>query len=163
DPAYNIADLARGQWPSAHFRERYHALQPANLRRVRPWRLPRDRNYRLVGKFSHALVMAQLGASGVRPDLIVSFGPAYTFLLDHWPVPFVYYSVDSQIEPAPLADALRRADLVITSSDTLYRRYQGRTRRLEFLPHGVNLEALTGGAGQTPADIAALPRPAAGF
>lgn len=163
DPAYNIADLARGRWPRAHFPERYHDLRPANLRRLRPWRLPKDRNYRLVGKVSHALVLAQLGASGFRPDLIVSFDPAYTFLLDRWRVPYVYYSVDSQIEPVPLADSLRRADLVIASSDTLYRRYHGRTRRLEFLAHGVNLEALTANAAQTPADMAALPRPRAGF
>ena len=163
DPAYNLSDLARGRWPRAHFPERYHNLRPANLRRLRPWRLPKDRNYRLVGNVSHALVLAQLGASGFRPDLIVSFDPAYTFLLDRWPVPFVYYSVDTQTEPAPVAEVLRRADLVIAGSDTLYRRYQGRTRRLEFLPHAVNLEALTGSAGQTPADLAALPRPRAGF
>ena len=163
DPAYNIADLARRRWPRAHFRERYHNLRPANLRRVQPWRLPKDRDYRLVGQASRALIVAQIRARGFRPDLIISFNPAYTFLKDHWRVPFVFFSVDSQVDPGALDEALRRADLVITSSDMLYRRYHGRARRLEFLPHGVNLEALTRGAGQTPAEMAALAHPAAGY
>lgn len=163
DPAYNMAELARRRWPRAYLRERYHDWQPENLRRLHPWRLPKDHEYRLVGKASQVFIAAQIRARGFRPDLIVSFNPAYTFLLDYWRVPFVYYSVDSQIDPVALAEALRRADLVITSSDTLYRRYQGRARRLEFLPHGVNVEALTRNANQTPGDMARRPRPVAGY
>jgi hypothetical protein len=79
DPAYNVADLARRRWSRARFREHYHDLQPNNLRRLRPWRLPKDRNSRLIGRFSHALLAAQVRARGFRPDLIVSFNPAYTF------------------------------------------------------------------------------------
>jgi hypothetical protein len=78
-------------------------------------------------------------------------------------VPFVFYSVDTEIDLAATAEALRQADLVVAASDTLYRRYLGRTRRLEYLPHGVNLEVLTRNADRTPADIAGLPHPVAGF
>jgi hypothetical protein len=81
----------------------------------------------------------------------------------YWRAPFVFYSVDSQIDPAAMEAAPRRVDLVVTASDTIYRRYQGRARRPEFLPHGVNLEALTRSAGQTPADMGALPRPVMGY
>ena len=163
DPAYNLADLARRRWPRDRFREHYHDLRPSNLRRLRPWRLPKDRDSRLIGRFSQALQAAQVRARGFRPDLIVSFNPAYSFLTDYWPVPFVFYSVDSQTDPQALAEALRKADLVVAASDALYRRYLGRTRRLEYLPHGVNLEALTRQAGRTPADMAGLPHPVAGF
>src|SRR5258706_9503831 len=86
DPAYNMADLPRRHWPRSRFREHYHDLQPANLRRLQPWRLPKDRDYQLVGRASQAFIAAQIRARGFRPDLIVSFNPAYIFLQDYWHV-----------------------------------------------------------------------------
>jgi hypothetical protein len=41
DPPFNPAELARRHWQRTYFRERYHNLRPANLRRFQPWRLPR--------------------------------------------------------------------------------------------------------------------------
>jgi UDP-galactopyranose mutase len=38
-----------------------------------------------------------------------------------------------------------------------------RTRRLAYLPHGVDLAALNADADRLPADLAALPRPVAGY
>jgi len=71
DPAYNLADLARGRWPAARLPEHYHNLQPANLQRLQPWRLPKDRDSRLIGRLSHALIAGQIRARGFHPALMI--------------------------------------------------------------------------------------------
>jgi len=163
DPAYTLADLARLRWSQARFPEHYHDLQPENLTRLRPWRLPRDRYSRGLTWLSHQVLVAQVRRLKFCPHLIVSFDPAYSLLTRYWRAPFVYISMDSQTVPAATAQALRSADLVVAGSDRLYQRYLGHTRRLVYLPHGVDLEVLTRHAGQTPPDMAQLPRPIAGF
>jgi hypothetical protein len=75
DPPFNLAELARRHWQRTYFRERYHNLRPANLRRFQPWRLPKDRDYQLVGMASQAFIGAQIRAPvSPRPDHLLQPG-----------------------------------------------------------------------------------------
>lgn len=163
EPAFHLGSLLRGRWPGLEYPEHYHNIQPESLRRLRPWRLPKSESIRLVSRMTEKLVVTQIRAQRFKPDLMISFDPAYVFLADHWRAPFVFYSVDTQLHVAAEAKALAESDLVVAATDVLYQRYKGRARELKYLPHGINIEALTDGADQVPDDMATVPRPIAGF
>jgi hypothetical protein len=163
EPAFHAGSLLRGRWPRLDYPEFYHNIQPNSLKRLRPWRLPKSESVRLAGKMSEYLVEAQIRGRGFKPDLILSFHPTYVFLAGYWRAPFVFYSVDTQLDAAAEARALAGSDLVVAATDVLYQRYIGRARKLKYLPHGIDVDALIDQAKQVPADMVALPRPIAGF
>jgi len=163
DPALHLGALLRGQWPRLEYPEPYHDIQPQTLERLRPWQLPKSETVWLAGKMTEYLIEAQIRIRGFKPDLILSFDPSYVFLAGRWQTPFIFYSVDTQSNTQAEARALSEADLVIAATDVLYHRYLGRARELKYLPHGITADALTDHARPIPADMAALPRPIAGF
>ncbi len=163
EPGAHLGSLLRGQWSRLEYPEHYHDIQPESLKRLRPWRLPKTESVRLVGKLTEYLMEARIRGRGFTPDLILSFDPAYVFLGGRWRAPFVFFSVDTQLNAAAEARALADSDLVVAATDVLYRRYLGRTRKLRYLPHGVDVDALTQRAEHVPVDMESLPRPIAGF
>ena len=163
EPFYHVGSLLRGYWPRTIYHEPYHDLQPPTLSRLTPLRLPKSQALPLVRRLSEAIVLAQLRARRFRPDVILSFSPSFAFLAGRWGAPFVYYCVDSLSNEVAEAETLTRADLVVAATEVLYQRFKGRTRRLEYLPHGVNLDALEASARYLPPEMAALPHPVAGF
>lgn len=163
EPAYHMGNLARGRLPQDRYPEYYHDIHPPGLTRLKPWRFPKSESFRLIERLSEGVAWTQIRAHRFSPDLIISFDPAYLFLAGHWPVPFVFYSVDTQGNTAAEARALAESDLVVAATDVLYQRYSGRTRQLRYLPHGINVDDLTAQADRVPADIAGLTRPVAMF
>lgn len=163
EPAFHLGSLLRGRWPGLEYPEYYHNIQPKSLKRLRPWRLPKSESVRLVAKVTEYLAEAQIRGRGFKPDLVLSFDPTYVFLAGYWRAPFVFYSVDTQLHAAAEARALAGSDLVVAATDVLYQRYIGRARELKYLPHGIDVDALTDGAEQVPSDMRPLQRPIAGF
>lgn len=147
----------------------YHREYPASLSFAHSYRLPKSAYILLLRKISEQLFLLQLWLRQIRPDVIISFNPAFPFLAKRNGV-FVYYPVDSYGHPEASAESIRSenetlalADLVTAGTDKLYRRFQGKTHHLEFLPHGVDTEALTAQLGHRPDDLQAIARPIIGF
>lgn len=163
EPAFHLGTLLRGRWSHLEYPEHYHDIQPETLKRLRPWHLPKNESVRLAGKITEYLTEARIRSLGFKPDLILSFDPTYVFLAGHWQAPFVFYSVDTQLNTVAEGRALAESDLVVVATDVLYQRYLGRTRELKHLPHGIDVETLTKDADQVPDDMKLLPRPIACF
>lgn len=169
EPFYYLGNLLRQgprrRLPSAA----YHHESPPSLTLVQPYRLPKSAYVPALRAISERAFLAQLWLKRIRPDVILSFSPYFPFLAGQQSL-FIYYPVDSYGHAEANAEmiereneTLERADLVASGTQKLYHRFQGKTRRLEFLPHGVAVESVVRSAGQTPADIASLPRPVVGF
>jgi len=163
EPFYHLGSLLRGHLPHRLSHEPYHDEQPPTLHRLTPLRLPKSQALPWVRRLSETIVLAQLRFRRFRPDVVLSFNPYFAFLAGRWEAPFVYYCVDTQPDEAAEAETLTRADLVVAATEVLYQRFKGRTRRLKYLPHGVNIDALNANAGDLPPEMVALPHPVAGF
>lgn len=163
EPVYHAGGLLRGRLPRDLYHEQYHDEAPPTLFRVKPWRLPKS-NVSFIKPLSERLAVEQITRNGFQPDLIISFSPHFIFLKERLRVPFVYYCVDHQSEQQAEAETLAKADLTIAATKVLLRRFAGRARRLEFLPHGVTPPATLGatnGKGKSP--IAEVRPPVAGY
>lgn len=163
EPAYHAGQLMRGQFPRQRYREHYHNLHPLTLDRLRPWQLPKSHTSALLRRLSQVMLLVQIRAHRFRPDIIISFHPGYAFLAGWWRAPFVYYAVDSQSDLVAEAETLAQADLVVAATEQIYRSFLGRTRRVEYLPHGVSLELMKRDVEHVPIDIATIAHPIAGF
>ena len=163
EPFYHAGKLLRGRLPQDLYHERYHDEQPSTLIRLQPWRLPKSEMLPVMRSLSEKLLLARLRLRNFQPRVIISFSPHFIFLKEKLGVPFIYYCVDHQTDGAAEAATLRRADLVVAATKVLYERFRGRTRRLEYLPHGVSPAALNQDSLTQPADIAAVPHPIAGY
>lgn len=163
EPFYYVDSLLKGHLPGSQRDASYHDKKPPELSLITPWRLPKSGTSTVVRRLSESMVLAQLRARRFKPDVIISFNPYFSFLADRWKVPFIYYCVDIHLDEASEAETLSRASLVVAATKVLYRRFQGRTQRLEYLPHGVSLDVLYESADHTPPEMADLPRPIVGF
>jgi glycosyltransferase involved in cell wall biosynthesis len=171
EPFYHLGNLLRRrpQSTGGAAPAEYHHEAPRSLTLVQPYRLPKSAYVAALRSISERAFSAQLRLRRFDPDVILCFSPYFAFMAGHQSL-FIYYPVDSYGHVGASADAierenatLARADLVACGTQTLYRRFEGKARRLEFLPHGVAVEAVARSAGETPADMAALPRPVVGF
>jgi glycosyltransferase involved in cell wall biosynthesis len=163
EPHYHVGKLLRGCLPAHIKHEAYHNRQPPTLSRLTPMLLPKSSALPSIRWLSDKIVSAQLRLRGFRPDVIISFSPYFSFLANRKNSKFVYYCVDTHVDQASESETLARADLVIAATEKLYNLFRGRTRRLEYLPHGVNLDVISVGIRNIPPEIAMLPRPVVGF
>lgn len=60
-------------------------------------------------------------------------------------------------------DLLRRVDLVVATSETLFEAKSAVHQRVRLLPHGVDWERFRAGEGEAPAALGVLPRPRVGY
>lgn len=169
EPFYYLGALFKRESKEHSTVAPYHHEIPPSLTLVQPYRLPKSAYAPALRVLSERAFSVQLWLKRIRPDVILSFSPYFPFLAGQQR-PFIYYPVDSYGHAEAIAEmvqreneTLQRADLVVSGTQKLYRRFQGKTRRLEFLPHGVSVESVLRSAGQTPADLASLPRPIVGF
>lgn len=163
EPVYHAGSILRGQRQVMQYPFLYHELHPAGLQRLRPWWLPKSDRPGLMRRLSETLVRLQARRAMARPDLILSFSPDFPFLGQHPPIPFVYFCVDTQVQPNREAETLSRADLVVAGTEKLLADFQGRARQVRFLPHGVSVTLLQTGREALPPEMAGIPHPIAGF
>ncbi len=163
EPVYHVGNLLRLRLPGHVYSKPYHHVQPENLSRIRPWRFPKSGASAVMRWLSQTTLRARLDLRGWNPDVIISFSPDFAFLANWWSAPFIYYCVDTQWNKIGEAGTLACADLTVAATEKLYNEFQGRTRRLEYLPHGVNCAALDESARCVPPDLSGIPRPVAGF
>lgn len=129
----------------------------------------------LVAPFVPGQVRRAARRMGIqRPLLWVACPPAVRFLDALDPVGLVYQRTDrfeafAGVDPKFIGTCnrtlLERADLTLYCSSLLQEEEQGRTKRAAFVDHGVDFDAFerAGMRGEPPADVAAIPRPRAGF
>ncbi|MBS1808083.1 MAG: glycosyltransferase [Acidobacteria bacterium] len=166
EPFFHLGWLLKGKLPQQVYHEPYHQLMPPSLTRLIPMRLPKSSTNKAARCWSEWLMLVQLWLKRFRPDVIISFSPYYAFLAKHWLAPFVFYAVDTvETEEGTKseADTLAQADLVIAATEELYRRFKGKTHRLQYLPHGVSSTFLQTYAGKLPDDILRVRQPRVGF
>ncbi len=162
EPFYHLGSILKGRLPRHGYNNRYHENRPENLLMMQPWRLPRTQASKLIRYFSEVIVMAQLRSKDFRPDWILSFSPFFSFLKDRLKVPFIYYAVDSYPEHQSFeGETLSKSDLVVAATEKLHKHFEGRTKRLKYLPHGVSLN-IVADAGE-PEELVGLPQPILGF
>ena len=169
EPFYHLGKLFKPRYWRQAKGATYHEEYPQSLTFVQPYRLPKSAYVPALREISEWVFSLQVWLKQSRPDLIISFSPYFPFLAGQKSI-FVYYPVDSYGHPEAHADSilcenktLERADLVVCGTQKIFHRFQGRTRPLEFLPHGVAVEAVTRSANQIPEDMLSIPRPIVGF
>lgn len=147
----------------------YHNESPANFSRIRPIRLPKSSESKVLRNLSEWLFIWQLMMRKLKPDVIISFNPYFGFLTRRCEI-FVYYPVDSFSVDGAHPDVARCEDEILHLADIVaagtYKRYQeltGKVNFLRFLPHGVDIEALISFSDRLPSDLAHLPSPLIGF
>ncbi|MGH2571702.1 MAG: glycosyltransferase [bacterium] len=176
-PTLSPADLARAagklrEWSSAPPAGEGDA--PVDV--LRPFMTPFDRwrpfrrlNTRLL---RNALTKA-LALRGDEPPILVTTIPNAAGLVGELgEAASVYYCVDEYSE-WPGADRnamlemerelLRRVDLVVAASDTLFEEKSASHPRVRLLRHGVDWERFERGEGHRPPELERLPRPRIGF
>lgn len=154
DPWFRPGHLLQGRRPHAvPFPQPYHRCTLPNLRRLRPFWLPKTLG---KGRRAHAFVALQVRLARFRPDCLIVFDPRYAFLAEFWTAPTLYYAVDTQRNED---QALSRADWVVAATPHLYERYRAKHSRVVYLPHGVAPQLFT--CAEPPTDLP--PRPRAGF
>jgi glycosyltransferase involved in cell wall biosynthesis len=163
EPVYHAGSLLRGQLPQDLYHERYHNEQPNSLTRLKPWWLPKSENWSWMNNLSERIVLTHLRLRNFYPELLISFSPRFAFLKRSLKVPFIYYSVDSYDDEKREAETLEVADLVIAATEVLYNRFKGRTKRLEFLPHGVAPHLFDESSSHVPNELNSVSNPIAGY
>jgi glycosyltransferase involved in cell wall biosynthesis len=169
EPVFHIGKLLRRRVPRSDSNWNYHNEYPATLSIVQPYRLPKSAVVPPLRRISELSFLMQLHRRRIRPEIIISFNPNYAFLIKRDRI-FVYYPVDSyghsQVHPDIARhedETLAQANMVVAGTDKLYQQLQGRVSRLKFLPHGVDVEAMTANAQKVPQDLQIIPRPLIGF
>jgi glycosyltransferase involved in cell wall biosynthesis len=170
EPFFHLGKLFRPEyWRRRGKGSVYHHEYPPTLTLMRPYRLPKSACVSFLRKISEWAFLFQIWAKRIRPDVIISFSPYFPFLAGRG-IFFVYYPVDSFGHPEAHMESiagenatLAKADLVTAGTDKLYHCFQGRTQHLEFLPHGVDIEALRDDAGKMPENWQSIVRPVIGF
>lgn len=169
EPFYHLGNLIKPRPRQGPAGSIYHHDTPPTLSLIQPYRLPKSAYVPVLRWISERVFALQLLLHRIRPDVIISFNPYFPFLAGSQSI-FIYYPVDSYGHAEAQAEAihcenetLARADLVACGTQKLFRRFQGRTTRLEFLPHGVAIESVVRSADETPADMASIPHPIVGF
>jgi glycosyltransferase involved in cell wall biosynthesis len=162
EPPFHLGYLLRGRTPSSLKFPPFHDIRPRGMARIRVIEFPRSHAWSRAKRWSIAALRIRLKLANIDPDLAITFHPGYWSLGRDLGVPLVYYSVDHQLDQQAEAHMLARADLVVAGTRLLFERYEGRTRALVYLPHGVDFSSF-GPATPAPPELRDLPRPMAGF
>lgn len=166
EPFFHLGWLLHGKLPQRIYHEPYHQLQPTSLTRLAPWRLPKSSTNKTIRRLSERIMQVQMLSKGFHPDIIISFSPYYAFLTSQPNTPFIYYAVDAVETKETIAaelETLSQADLVVAATEELFCRFQGKTRRLRYLSHGVSPEFLNASAMKLPEVVSSINRPRIGF
>jgi uncharacterized SAM-binding protein YcdF (DUF218 family)/glycosyltransferase involved in cell wall biosynthesis len=140
--------------------------------------LPYSRIARAVNRFVLARALRRwMRATGFYRPIVWTFLPtpiALDLIADLAPELTIYYCIDDLAASSPgarrIAETERRlfeqADLVFVTSEKLRERAARVSRHVHLFPFGVNFERfdrVRQAGGAAPSDVAALPRPVAGY
>lgn len=173
EPPYHLGKLLRGISPNDSYlvAAPYHQEYPNTFSRFVPIWLPKSYYSRIIRSMSESILYLQLYLNAIKPDIIISFSLSFPFLTKN-KSKFIFYAVDTHgadknsdaLEVRLETETLAKADLVVAGTEKLYAEFQGRTKHLKLLTHGVDVDAIIAGVNSSiPDDLHAIPKPLIGF
>lgn len=137
------------------------------LRVLRMPTLPLQKTHSLrtaAAKLTAALTARWARRAGFTPDLVWTYTPYELQLARRFPqAQVVYWTGDEVVIPGEEA-LLERVDAVLCVSDPVFERHRARHGdKAHFVPVACDFERYAAAAGETPPELAELPRPIAGF